>query len=150
MITQADIDAWKELHSHSANGKGHTLEAYESESSGQMILYGDGDAVASDMWGNIAYGVSAEDQAKYMAEASNHFLECLEEIERLRKPLAHDVKHVVGNAVFALETNLEALKKRYHRVLGDRNPKRDDCDEINAIMDELSASVEKIKAFLQE
>lgn len=57
------------------------------------------------------------------------------------KPLENDMKHVVGNATFALETNLHSIRLRCQR-------KQVDMNDILEVCDDMEKSVKRIKNFL--
>ena len=54
-------------------------------------------------------------------------------------PLQNDVKHIVGNSVFAIETNLQPLKKR---IVEGRK------DEAIEIVNSIETSIQQIVQFL--
>ena len=62
----------------------------------------------------------------------------------MSNPLADDIQHVIGNSVFAIETNIETLERRINRTM----PAGGDQTECNQILAEMVASIEKIKAFI--
>jgi hypothetical protein len=66
--------------------------------------------------------------------------------EATTKPLQNDIKHVVGNAVFAVESNIECLERRIQRSMIEGGDQAE-CFEILA---EMVTALEKIKAFITE
>jgi hypothetical protein len=56
--------------------------------------------------------------------------------------LANDPKHVIGNAVFAIETNLYTLNLRI-------SMKQENMDNVKEVLTDIQRSLERIKNFLQ-
>lgn len=56
-------------------------------------------------------------------------------------PLQNDIKHMIGNPVFAIETNLNPLRKR---ILNGKT------DEAIEIVNEIEVALNKIKEFLMK
>lgn len=58
-------------------------------------------------------------------------------------PLENDPKHVIGNATFAIETNLHSVRLRCQR-------KETDMSDILEVCDDMQRSVDRIKKFLHD
>lgn len=66
--------------------------------------------------------------------------------------LENDMKHMIGNPVFAIETNLEPLRKRILEAKNATNQifSLKPCIEALEIIDEIEVSLNKIKSFISE